>query len=138
MHADVRRARSLAALLDFLVPATAADALGLLATGVAWFSGPSSPGVAAWIWGTLAAGAVSAFLLRDAAGGRARRWLGLEIHDAAGARPGAWGSIRRWHKRIAVDRVSRREKTKQTKIDETDGNGHLSSLSFTFVCFVFS
>jgi hypothetical protein len=96
MHADLRRARSLAVLLDFLMPAAAADALGLLATGAAWFLGLSSPRLAAWFWAVLAAGAASAFLLRDARGGRARRWLGLEVvRSAAGGPPGAWGSIRR-------------------------------------------
>jgi hypothetical protein len=95
MHADVRRARSLAALLDFLIPAVAADALGLLATGAGWFFGLSSPRLAAWIWAALAAAAVAGFLLRDAAGGRARRWLGVEVRDAAGEPPGAWGSVRR-------------------------------------------
>ncbi len=95
MNADLRRARVLAALLDFLVPAAAADTVGLVAAAVIWSLRPGAVAVAAWIWAALAAGAVATFLLRDAAGGRARRWLGLETRDARGRVPGAAGSIRR-------------------------------------------
>lgn len=95
MNGETRRARALALCLDLLIPAAIADGLGLLATAAVWNLGAGGLAHAAWIWGPLAAGALVAFLLRDARGGRARRWLALEVRDARGNPPGLGGSIRR-------------------------------------------
>ncbi|MGH9366142.1 MAG: hypothetical protein ACRD3M_00525, partial [Thermoanaerobaculia bacterium] len=84
----------LAFLLDLLVPAAVADGIGLLWTAVA-VSLRWSPAGAGWVWRALAAGTLAAFLLRDARGGRARRFLGLEARNAGGGAPGPWASIRR-------------------------------------------
>ncbi len=92
---EMRRARILAALLDFLLSAAAADAAGLLATATIWSWARAWRLAIPWIWGAAAAAALVAFLLRDASGGRARRWLGLQALDGQGNPPGAWGSIRR-------------------------------------------
>ena len=89
------RRRLLAALLDLLVPAAAADAAGLLLTAAVWRYAPAARPALPWAWGALAAGALAAFLLRDARGGRARRWLALEASRPGGGPPGAWGSLRR-------------------------------------------
>ena len=89
------RRRLLAVFLDLLVVAAAADAAGLLLTFVVWRYAPAARPAVPWLWGALAVGATAAFLLRDARGGRARRWLALEARGAGGRLPGAWGSLRR-------------------------------------------
>ncbi len=91
----MRRLRILAFLLDLLLCSVAADAAALLATAVVWFWAPVWRGALAWIWGAAAAGALAAFLVRDASGGRARRWLALEAVRPDGGPPGAVNSIRR-------------------------------------------
>lgn len=91
----MRRARILALFLDVLVCAAPADLAGLLVTGTLWRFVPAARGLVPALWIATAAVATAAFLLRDARGGRARRWLGLEIRRTDGAAPGAWGSIRR-------------------------------------------
>jgi RDD family len=91
----VRRLRILAFLLDLLLCTVAADAAALLATAAVWFWAPAWRGALAWIWAAAAAGALAAFLLRDTAGGRARRWLALEAVRPDGSPPGAINSIRR-------------------------------------------
>ena len=91
----MRRARLLAFLLDVAVCAAAADVLGLAATGLIWRYLPAALPAVPWIWGILAAGAIAAFLLRDAQGGRARRWLALEARLEDGRPPGPWRSILR-------------------------------------------
>jgi hypothetical protein len=91
----MRRARLLAFFLDWLLCAGLADIAGLALTGLLyrWFPlwWPAIP----WIWSAAAAAAIGGFLLRDAAGGRARRWLALEAVDSQGRPPGVWGSVRR-------------------------------------------
>jgi RDD family len=91
----VRRRRILAFLLDLLLCSVAADAAALLATAVVWFWIPVWRGALAWVWAAAAAGALAAFLLRDASGGRSRRWLALEAVRPDGTPPGAMNSIRR-------------------------------------------
>jgi hypothetical protein len=91
----VRRARILAFFLDWLVCAGAADLAGLAATWAVWRFLPAFRPAIPWLWAALAAGATGAFLLRDAEGGRARRWLALEALKPDGRPPGAWGSVRR-------------------------------------------
>ncbi len=91
----MRRARMLAFLLDFAICAAAADVVGLAATGVIWRYVPAFGAAIPWIWAVLAAAAVAAFLLRDAGGGRARRWFALEARLPDGRPPGAWRSILR-------------------------------------------
>jgi hypothetical protein len=81
--------------LDLLLCSVAADAAALLATAVIWFWIPVWRGALAWVWAAAAAGALAAFLLRDASGGRARRWLALEAVRPDGGPPGAGNSIRR-------------------------------------------
>ncbi len=89
------RARLLALFLDVLVCSVPADVAGLALTWVVWRFAPGARAAVPGIW--LAAGGLAtvAFLLRDARGGRARRWLGLEARRPDGSAPGAWGSIRR-------------------------------------------
>ncbi len=89
------RARILAFFLDWLVCAAAADLLGLIATWALWRLMPEWRAAIPWVWGALGTGATAAFLLRDSAGGRARRWLALEALDPDGRPPGPWGSVRR-------------------------------------------
>lgn len=91
----MRRTRLLALFLDVLVCAAAADAAGLSATFAIWRYLPSAAPALNGLWAALAAAAIAAFLLRDARGGRARRWLALEARRPDGRPPGAWGSIRR-------------------------------------------
>jgi len=91
----VRRLRILAFLLDLLLCSVVADAAALLATAVVWFWIPVWRGALPWVWAAAAAGALAAFLLRDASGGRARRWLALEAVRPDGGPPGAVNSIRR-------------------------------------------
>jgi hypothetical protein len=91
----MRRARLLALFLDVLVCAVPADLAGLLLTGFIWRFLPAWRGAIPAIWIAVAGGATAAFLLRDARGGRARRWLALEARRADGGVPGALGSVRR-------------------------------------------
>jgi len=91
----VRSARILAALLDLAVAAGCADAAALLLTAVVWRFLPGLLGAIPAIWGAAAIAALAAFALRDASGGRARRWLGLEAVGRDGKAPGWRGSLRR-------------------------------------------
>lgn len=91
----MRRTRLLAFLLDIAVCAAAADAAGLAVTYLLWRYLPAGRGAIPWIWAALAIFAVGVFLLRDARGGRARRWLALEARLPDGRPPGRSGSIRR-------------------------------------------
>jgi len=91
----MRRARLLALFLDVLVCAVPADLAGLLLTGFIWRFLPAWRGGIPAVWIVVGAAATAAFLLRDARGGRARRWLGLEARRAEGGTPGPLGSIRR-------------------------------------------
>jgi hypothetical protein len=91
----LRRARILAFCLDALVCVLAADAAGLLASGVIWFWVPAARPAIPAVWWLCGAGAAAAFLLRDTAGGFSRRWLALRVEDADGRPPGRAGSIRR-------------------------------------------
>jgi hypothetical protein len=91
----MRRTRLLALFLDVLVCAGIADGVGLALTALAWRLWPAGRVAIPWLWGALAAGAVLGFLLRDVRGGRARRWLALEVQRADGGPPGAWRSIAR-------------------------------------------
>jgi hypothetical protein len=91
----MRRARLLALFLDALVCAAPADLAALILTGVVWRFVPSAHGAVPAIWAAAGSAATVAFLLRDARGGRARRWLAMEARRADGTPPGAWGSIRR-------------------------------------------
>src|SRR5262245_55547309 len=89
----MRRTRLLALFLDALVCAGAADAVGLASTALVWRLWPASRPAIPFLWGVLAAAATLAFLLRDSRGGRARRWLAIEVRRLDGRRPGAWRSI---------------------------------------------
>jgi len=91
----MRRARVLAFFLDWILCAGLADIVGLLLTWAVWKLLPGWKPAIPWIWVGVAAGALGAFLTRDASGGRARRWLALEAVDAQGRPPGVWGSVRR-------------------------------------------
>jgi len=91
----VRRARILALFLDCILCAAPADLAGLAASWAVWRFVPGWRAALPWMWAVLAAAAAMAFLLRDARGGRARRWLALEARKADGTPPGAWGSLRR-------------------------------------------
>jgi hypothetical protein len=91
----VRRLRILAFLLDLLLCVLAADAAALVASAAVWFWIPAWRGAAGWVWGGAAAVSLAAFLLRDASGGRARRWFALEAVLPDGRYPGAGGSARR-------------------------------------------
>jgi hypothetical protein len=85
----------MAFFLDWILCAGFADVAGLALTGFVWKFLPGWRSSIPWIWAIVAAGALAAFLLRDATGGRARRWLALEAVDAEGRPPGFWGSVRR-------------------------------------------
>jgi len=91
----MRRARLLALFLDVLVCAAPADLAGLLLTGFVWRFLPAWRGGIPAIWVAVGAAATGAFLLRDARGGRARRWLALEARRPDGGPPGPLASIRR-------------------------------------------
>jgi hypothetical protein len=91
----MRRTRLLALFLDVLVCAVAADCAGLALTALIWRLSNAARAAIPWIWGALAAAAVLAFLLRDSRGGRARRWLALEVRTLDGRPPGPWRSIGR-------------------------------------------
>jgi hypothetical protein len=95
MNADMRRARALAGCLDLLIPAAIADAIALLLTAAVWYVAPGSRPDVWWIWIPAGLAALLAFLLRDSRGGRARRWLALEVRGAGCRAPGRWASIRR-------------------------------------------
>jgi RDD family protein len=92
---SMRRARILAFLLDLLLCAAIGDAIGLALTAALWTWAPAWRGAVPWVWAAVAAGTITAFLLRDASGGRARRWLALEVIGPEGRSPGVRGSIRR-------------------------------------------
>ena len=89
------RRRLLAALLDLLTAAAAADAAGLALTALVWRYAPAARDAVPWAWAVLAAAALGAFLLRDARGGRARTWLAMRAEAPGGRPPGAWASVRR-------------------------------------------
>jgi hypothetical protein len=91
----MRRTRLLALFLDLLVCAGIADAVGLALTAGVWRLWPSARGAIPGIWASLAAAAIVGFLLRDAKGGRARRWLALELRGPDGRPPGVGRSIAR-------------------------------------------
>jgi hypothetical protein len=91
----MRRARILALFLDVLVCAAPADLAGLILTWILWRVFPAARNLIPALWIAAGAAATVAFLLRDRRGGRARRWLGIEVRRADGSAPGAWGSIRR-------------------------------------------
>ena len=91
----MRRARLLALFLDVLLCAVPADLLGLGLTWAIWRFFPSARAAIPALWSAVGLAATAAFLLRDAGGGRARRWLAMEARRADGRPPGAWGSIRR-------------------------------------------
>ncbi len=95
MASETRRARILACLIDLLIPAAIADVIALLLTAALWFLAPGLRAGTPWIWAVAAAAALAAFLLRDARGGRARRWLALQVRDGRHRPPGSWASIRR-------------------------------------------
>jgi hypothetical protein len=95
MASETRRARALACLLDLLIPASIADFIALVLTAAVWFLAPGTRAQTPWIWAVAAGAALIAFLLRDARGGRARRWLALEVRDGRHRPPGPWASIRR-------------------------------------------
>ena len=91
----MRRARLLALFLDVLVCCVPADLAGLALTGFIWRFVPAWRSAIPAVWIFAGAAATLAFLLRDAGGGRARRWLALEARRGDGGFPGALGSIRR-------------------------------------------
>jgi hypothetical protein len=91
----MRRARLLALFLDVLACAVPADLAGLLLTGFIWRFAPGLRGAIPAVWIGVGISATLAFLLRDAGGGRARRWLALEAQGPDGRPPGRLASIRR-------------------------------------------
>ncbi|HEY7112809.1 MAG TPA: RDD family protein [Thermoanaerobaculia bacterium] len=95
MNAPYRRARLLALFLDVAIPAAIVDAVSLPLSAAAWRFWPAAREQTVWLWVPASAAAVAAFLLRDANGGRARRWMALEVRREDGRPPGGWGSIRR-------------------------------------------
>jgi hypothetical protein len=95
-HNDrVRRARILAFFLDVLLCAFAADLAGLGISWAVWSLFPGFRGSLPLVWAGLGSAALAAFLLRDAGGGRARRWLALEAVGGDGLPASRWASIRR-------------------------------------------
>ena len=92
---SLRRARILAFFLDLALAAGLADAAAFAASAIVWVWKREWVSALPWIWRGAALAGVLAFLLRDASGGRARRWLALEVRDGAGKPPGASASIRR-------------------------------------------
>lgn len=95
MNSPYRRARLLALFLDVAIPAAIVDAVALPVSAAIWRFWPAARGQTAWLWIPAGAAAVAAFLLRDAGGGRARRWMALEVRREDGRAPGVWGSVRR-------------------------------------------
>ena len=94
-NVSMRRSRILAFLLDLLLCVAIGDAAGLALTAALWSWAPAWRGAIPWLWGLVAAASILAFLLRDASGGRARRWLALEAVGPEGRPPGPRGSILR-------------------------------------------
>jgi len=90
----MRRTRLLALFLDVLVCAAPADLAGTILTWILWRFSPFRDLIPA-LWIAAGSAATVAFLLREARGGRARRWLGLEVERPDGNPPGIRGSIRR-------------------------------------------
>jgi hypothetical protein len=95
MNSEYRRGRLLAFCLDLAIPALVADAAGLLAAALLWRLLPGSRPFLPALFPLAAAAALVVFLLRDVRGGRARRWLALEVRTRAGEPPGVWASVRR-------------------------------------------
>lgn len=91
----VKRARLLACLLDFAISAACADAGALALTALVWWAVPGARPAIPFLWGAAALGALAVFTTRDARGGRARRWLGLEAVGPGGSPPGMKASVRR-------------------------------------------
>ncbi|HTR04371.1 MAG TPA: RDD family protein [Thermoanaerobaculia bacterium] len=91
----MRRARLLALFLDVLVVAVPADLAALLLTWLVWRFLPAFRPAIPAIWIAAGSAATAAFLLRDAGGGRARRWLALEARRPDDRPPGPWASVRR-------------------------------------------
>ena len=91
----MRRARILALFLDVFVCAAPADLAGLILSWILWRFLPATRNLIPAVWIAVASVSTIAFLLRDARGGRARCWLGIQLRRADGSAPGAWGSIRR-------------------------------------------
>jgi hypothetical protein len=91
----VRRARILAFFLDLLLCASAADLAGLGVSWAVWRLFPGFRAALPLVWAGLGLAAMAAFLLRDAGGGRARRWLALEAVQGDGRPASRWASIRR-------------------------------------------
>lgn len=89
------RARILAFFVDFLVCATAADLAGLGLTWAVWRLFPGFRALLPLLWTGLGLAALATFLLRDAGGGRARRWLALQAVGGDGLPPSRWASVRR-------------------------------------------
>jgi hypothetical protein len=90
----MRRTRLLALFLDVLVCAGVADGAGLALTAIVWRLWPAGRGAIPWLW-EARRGRDPRLPARDARGGRARRWLALEVQTADGGPPGAWRSIGR-------------------------------------------
>ena len=95
MNSEYRRARLLALCLDIALPVFVADGAALLLAAALWRLAPAGRELAVWLFPAAGVAALGFFLLRDARGGRARRWLALEVRDRQGRAPGRWGSIRR-------------------------------------------
>ena len=95
MNAPYRRGRLLALCLDVAIPAAVAAAVALPLSAALWRVWPAAREATLWLWAPAATAALAAFLLRAARGGRARRWMALEVRNADGRPPGAWGSVRR-------------------------------------------
>jgi hypothetical protein len=95
MNAPYRRARLLALFLDVAIPAALADAVALPLSAALWRFWPWARERTLWLWVPAAAAALAAFLLRDSHGGRARRWIALELRRGDGRPPGAWRSVGR-------------------------------------------
>ena len=95
MNPWARRARVLAFLLDLAIPAAVAEAAALLTAALVWRVLPGARAGTPWLFAPAGAAVLVAFLLRDARGGRARRWLALEVRSEEEGTPGAWRSIRR-------------------------------------------
>ncbi len=91
----MRLARLFAFFLDWILCAGLADVAGLVLTWAVWRLAPGWRSAIPWLWVAVAVAAVGGFLVRDAGGGRARRWLALKAVDADGNPPGVWGSVRR-------------------------------------------
>ncbi len=118
----MRRARLLAVFLDVLACVVPADLAGLAVTGLVWRFLPALRGGIPVVWALAGAAATAAFLLRDARGGRARRWLALEARRADGGFPGPLGSVRRnlpllvplWNLWDAWPLLTRRDEERRT------------------------